>query len=102
MAALKIYGKTTDTYNSPDRYDTWSLEIYPKSVRYGYYGGVDEWGYPRHYNEYYVGGKNLQALLDNFEVSTAKELVSKIAKDEDAIVDLVRTWIGNHCDRKDR
>ena len=95
MAALKTYSKKRDTHNSEDRYDGWWMRIYPKSIRYEYHGGVDpDFGYARHSKEYYVGGAKLQALLTKFEVSTAKELVAKIATDEDSIVDQVTNWIG--------
>ena len=102
MAALKSYSQTTDTHNSTDRVDTWSMQIYPRSIRYGYYGGIDEWGYPRHYNEYYVGGRNLQALLSKFEVSSTKELIAKIATDQEAIIKEIKRWIGWNCDGKRR
>lgn len=101
MAALKTYSKKRDTLNSEERYDGWWLRIYPKSIRYAYHGGVDpDFGYARHSNEYYVGGARLQALLTNFGVTSAKELVAKIAIDEDMIVDQVTNWIGRNCDAK--
>ena len=101
MAALKTYSKKRDTYNSEDRYDAWWLRIYPKSIRYEYHGGVDpDYGYARHSNEYYVGGARLQALLATFEVTSTKELVSKIETGEDAIVAQVTNWIGWNCEAK--
>jgi hypothetical protein len=101
VAALKTYSKKRDTHNSEDRYDGWWMRIYPKSIRYEYHGGVDpDFGYARHSSEYYVGGTRLQALLANFEVTSAKELVVKIATDEDAIVDDVTDWIARNCDAK--
>jgi hypothetical protein len=95
MAALKSYSK-----HSNDPFSGGRLQIYPKSIRYEYSSGSDEWGYPGHSNEWYVSRVALQALLEHFGVPSTGELIKKIDADEIAMVINVTRWIANNCDTK--
>lgn len=95
MAALKSYSKHLDDHFSGGR-----LQIYPKSIRYEYSSGSDEWGYPGHRNEWHVSRVALQALLEHFGVTSAQELITKIDADELAMVIDVTRWIANNCETR--
>jgi hypothetical protein len=95
MAALKSYSKRSD-----DRFSGGWLQIYPKSIRYEYSSGSDEWGYPGHNNEWHVSRLELKALLDHFGVTSTPELIKKIDADELAMVIDVTRWIANNCETR--
>ena len=95
MAALKSYSK-----HSKDPFSGGRLQIYPKSIRYEYSSGSDEWGYPGHCNEWYVSRVVLQALLEHFGVASTQELIKKIDSDEVSMVINVTRWIANNCETR--
>ena len=95
MAALKSYSKHSD-----DRFSGGRLQIYPKSIRYEYSSGSDEWGYPGHSNEWHVSRVELKALLEHFGVASTQELIKKIDADEVSMVIDVTRWIADNCDTK--
>jgi hypothetical protein len=95
VAALKSYSKHLDDHFSGGR-----LQIYPKSIRYEYSSGSDEWGYPGHSNEWHVSRVELKALFEYFGVTSSQELITKIDVDELAMVVDVTRWIANNCDTK--
>ncbi len=95
MAALKSYSKHSD-----DCLSGGLLQIYPKSIRYEYSSGSDEWGYPGHSNEWHVSRVELKALLDHFGASNTQELITKIDADELSMIIAVTRWIANNCETR--
>jgi hypothetical protein len=95
MAALKSYYK-----HSNDPFSGGLLQIYPKSIRYEYSSGSDEWGYPGHSNEWYVSRVALQTLLEHFGVTNTKELIKRIDAEELTMVIDVTRWIGHNCETR--
>lgn len=95
MAALKFYSK-----HSNDQFSGGLLQIYPKSIRYVYSSGSDDWGYPGHSNEWFVSRAKLQALLEHAGVTSTRELIQKIDSDELAMVQDLTHWIANKCETR--
>jgi hypothetical protein len=97
LAAIKVYYESAKPRQT---YSTGRVAIYPKSIRSESYSNYDEWDYSRNQNEWYVGGKNLQDLLADFEVDSTKALVAKIETDEAAILRRLTNWIAINCPRR--
>ena len=97
MAAIKVYYKDSKPGQA---YSAGRVAISPKSIRSESSSNYDEWDYPRNQNEWYVGGKNLQDLLADFEVESTKALVEKIDTDEAAILRRLTNWIAINCPRR--